>query len=99
MNVFFPSLDKFLVEAGNAEPFDGNVSVDKALKFLGLQNQQEHLPGMVISLMAHQILGVAWMVEKEQGSVKGGCLADEMGLGKVCPLNLSNIISYLDNLF
>ncbi|KAF8804469.1 hypothetical protein BYT27DRAFT_7243611 [Phlegmacium glaucopus] len=75
-------IDKFLVEAGNAESFDGNVSVDKALKFLGLQTHQEHLPGMDIPLMTHQILGVAWMVEKELGSFKGGCLADEMGLGK-----------------
>lgn len=80
----FFSIDKFLVEAGNAESFDGSVSVDKALKFLGLHTQQERLPGMDVSLMAHQILGVAWMVEKEQGFLKGGCLADEMGLGKVC---------------
>lgn len=86
---FLSSIDKFLVEAGNAESFDGNVSVDKALKFLGLQTQQEHLPGMEVLLMAHQVLGVAWMLEKEKSFLKGGCLADEMGLGKVraqpCP--------------
>jgi hypothetical protein len=66
--------------------------VDKALKFLGLKNLDDKLPGMEVSLMAHQALGVAWMVEKEKSVFLGGCLADEMGLGKVsrsnvyCPL-------------
>jgi len=66
--------------------------VDKALKFLGLKNLDDKLPGMEVSLMAHQALGVAWMVEKERSVFLGGCLADEMGLGKVsgsnvcCPL-------------
>jgi SNF2 family DNA or RNA helicase len=73
------------------------VSVDKALKSLGLETQQEHLPGMDISLMAHQILGVAWMVEKEHGFFKGGCLADEMGLGKVCQLILVDSLLYRDD--
>ncbi|PPQ82538.1 hypothetical protein CVT25_007147 [Psilocybe cyanescens] len=77
-------IEKFLVEAGNAESFDGNESVEKALKYLGLTCLQQKLPGMEISLMPHQIMGVAWMIEKERGSLKGGCLADEMGLGKVC---------------
>jgi SNF2 family DNA or RNA helicase len=33
--------------------------------------------------MPHQTIGVAWMVDKEQGKFNGGCLADDMGLGKV----------------
>lgn len=38
---------------------------------------------MDVALMPHQVLGVAWMLDKENGAVQGGCLADEMGLGKV----------------
>lgn len=75
------------------------MSVDKALKFLGLQTQQEHLPGMDISLMAHQILGVAWMIEKEQSFLKGGCLADEMGLGKVSTFNIVDVPLSLNDSF
>ncbi|KAJ6499605.1 SNF2 superfamily protein [Mycena vitilis] len=76
-------IDKFLIEAGNAELFDGNESIDKALEKLGLQSTHELLPSLDIPLMPHQLLCVAWMVENEQKkSIKGGCLADEMGLGK-----------------
>ncbi|CAA7263247.1 unnamed protein product [Cyclocybe aegerita] len=75
-------LEKFLVQAGNAEMFDGNESVDKATKLLGLKGLQDLIPGMEVTLMAHQAIGVAWMVQKEQSDLKGGCLADEMGLGK-----------------
>lgn len=57
--------------------------MDKALAYLGLQHLDEKLPGMDISLMPHQVMGVAWMIEKEKSGIKGGCLADEMGLGKV----------------
>ena len=57
--------------------------MEKALKFLGLKNLDDKLSGMEVSLMAHQVLGVAWMVDKEKSVFLGGCLADEMGLGKV----------------
>ena len=77
------SIDKFLIEAGNAEQFDGNASLDKALEKLGLPTQYDLLPGMQVALMPHQTIGVAWMVDKEQSSLKGGCLGDDMGLGKV----------------
>lgn len=85
------SIEKFLVEAGNAENFDGNETVDKALAYLGLRHLDEKLPGMDISLMAHQVMGVAWMLEKEKSSIRGGCLADEMGLGKVSPCRILDI--------
>ncbi|KAJ6631188.1 SNF2 family N-terminal domain-containing protein [Mycena sp. CBHHK59/15] len=76
-------IDKFLIEAGNAEQFDGNVSVDKAVEKLGLQTKYDLLPSLDIALMPHQLLGVAWMIENERKkSLKGGCVADEMGLGK-----------------
>lgn len=77
------SIDKFLLEAGNAEQFDGNASIDKALEKLELQSQYDLLPGMEVALMPHQTIGVAWMLDKEQSSLKGGCLGDDMGLGKV----------------
>jgi SNF2 family DNA or RNA helicase len=76
------SIDKFLIAAGNAEQFDGNASVDKALEKLGLKSLHNLLPGMAISLLAHQAIGVAWALEREKCGDKGGCLSDEMGLGK-----------------
>ncbi|KIJ63774.1 hypothetical protein HYDPIDRAFT_155277 [Hydnomerulius pinastri MD-312] len=75
-------ISKFLMAAGNAEQFDGNASVDKALEKLGLTGQYQLLPGMAISLMPHQTIGVAWTLEREKSSDKGGLLGDEMGLGK-----------------
>ncbi|KAG1743712.1 SNF2 family N-terminal domain-containing protein [Suillus paluster] len=35
-----------------------------------------------ITLLPHQILGRAWMRDKETGKKRGGILADDMGLGK-----------------
>ncbi|KAJ7275100.1 SNF2 superfamily protein [Mycena rebaudengoi] len=76
-------IDRFLMEAGNAEQFDGNASVENALEKLGLQSKTDLLPSLDIPLMPHQLLGVAWMVELEKKKgMQGGCLADEMGLGK-----------------
>ncbi|EIW77192.1 hypothetical protein CONPUDRAFT_168183 [Coniophora puteana RWD-64-598 SS2] len=75
-------LNQFLLSAGNAEQFEGNESVDNALQRLGLRAQHEHLPGMTISLLAHQVIGVAWALDREKHRDKGGCLADDMGLGK-----------------
>ncbi|KAI0313327.1 SNF2 family N-terminal domain-containing protein [Amylostereum chailletii] len=75
-------IEKFLVDAGNAELFDGNVKVGDALRKLGLPDLVSLLPGMTVALMPYQAIGVAWMLERERGTLKGGCLADEMGLGK-----------------
>lgn len=42
-----------------------------------------HQPeGLKATLMAHQLKGVAWMKNMEDGHNKGGILADDMGLGK-----------------
>ncbi|KIK70117.1 hypothetical protein GYMLUDRAFT_255303 [Collybiopsis luxurians FD-317 M1] len=79
-------IEKFLVEAGNAATFDHNATVDQALKALGLPSLYTPLPGMEIALMAHQAIGVAWMLDKERSSIRGGTLADEMGLGKTVQL-------------
>ncbi|KAL1667297.1 SNF2 family N-terminal domain-containing protein [Schizophyllum commune] len=75
-------IEKFLVEAGNSEQFEDNATVDQAQKKLGMKNQYQLLEGVQVPLMAHQAIGVAWMVDRERSKMKGGCLADEMGLGK-----------------
>ncbi|KAI5120898.1 hypothetical protein M0805_002998 [Coniferiporia weirii] len=75
-------LQHFFHEAGNAELFDGNASVAKSLKRLDLPNLNTPFPGMDITLMPHQAIGVAWMLDKEKSANKGGILSDEMGLGK-----------------
>ena len=76
------SIQEFLRDAGNAEQFDGNASVEKALEQLGLTRRTDLLPGMKVELKIHQIIGVAWMLEQERKPIKGGLLADDMGLGK-----------------
>ena len=81
--VFLFSINKFLIKAGNAEQFDGNPSVDKALERLGLRMQYDFLPEMEVALMPHQTIGAAWMLDKELSYFKGGGLGDDMGLGKV----------------
>lgn len=83
LHIFDFSIDKFLLAAGNAEQFDGNARVDKALEKLGLDGLYRPLPGMEVALMPHQTIGVAWMLEKEKNHYRGGCMSDEMGLGKV----------------
>jgi SNF2 family DNA or RNA helicase len=46
-------------------------------------NLREGTPdAMKFPLLEHQKIGLTWMKEKEQASVKGGILADDMGLGK-----------------
>jgi len=57
--------------------------VAKALAYLDLNTQSDRIPGMTITLLPHQLMGVAWMLQQEKGILAGGCLADEMGLGKV----------------
>ncbi|KAJ7076087.1 SNF2 superfamily protein [Mycena belliarum] len=75
-------IDKFLIQAGNAEQFDGDASIEKAMEKLGLRSTHELLPSLDVPLMPHQLLAVAWMVENEKNSLKGGLLGDQMGLGK-----------------
>lgn len=60
------------------------MTVQKAVKRLGLESKEQLLPGMEVTLMDHQLMGVSWMVEQEaKVGFKGGCLGDDMGLGKV----------------
>ena len=46
------------------EDFKDNVSVAEAQTKLGLQSQDELLPGMSARLLPHQIIGVSWMLEQ-----------------------------------
>ncbi|KAF4616900.1 hypothetical protein D9613_008762 [Agrocybe pediades] len=71
-----------VVAKGNEDSFDQDATIDKALQALNLTDLKDKIPGMEITLMPHQVMGVAWMLEKEKSHIKGGCLADEMGLGK-----------------
>ncbi|EAU82980.1 hypothetical protein CC1G_09242 [Coprinopsis cinerea okayama7 len=92
-------INKFLLLAGNAEQFDGNASVDDALKELGLKNLDDLLPGMAVALMPHQAIGVAWMLKKEKSPLKGGCMADDMGLGKASDLLTLGNMALIDSSF
>ncbi|KAF3936704.1 hypothetical protein ABW19_dt0200732 [Dactylella cylindrospora] len=38
--------------------------------------------GLNVTLLPHQIRGLAWLLKQEDSNVKGGILADDMGLGK-----------------
>ncbi|KAI9619301.1 hypothetical protein H4Q26_011984 [Puccinia striiformis f. sp. tritici PST-130] len=55
--------------------------------------------GLSCKLLPHQVVGVNWMKDREQGKKKGGILADDMGFGEngapkttlvVCPLALKD---------
>ncbi|KAF9003233.1 SNF2 family N-terminal domain-containing protein [Cyathus striatus] len=74
------SMESFIFNASTMEQFDGNANVESARERVGLGGDSV-LPGMKVTLMPHQITGVAWMLDKEDKE-KGGCLGDEMGLGK-----------------
>ncbi|KAF3921942.1 hypothetical protein ABW20_dc0102427 [Dactylellina cionopaga] len=38
--------------------------------------------GLKVTLLPHQIRGLAWLLKQEDSKVKGGILGDDMGLGK-----------------
>ncbi|KAI0255631.1 SNF2 family N-terminal domain-containing protein [Lactifluus subvellereus] len=53
------------------------------MKYLGLKDAKDIIPGMEVRLIPHQIIGVSWMLMQEkEAKYKGGIMADEMGLGK-----------------
>ncbi|KAI9451415.1 SNF2 family N-terminal domain-containing protein [Lactarius psammicola] len=60
-----------------------DMQVKDGMKYLGLKDAKDLLPGMEVRLIPHQIIGVSWMLMQENGTAyKGGILADDMGLGK-----------------
>jgi SNF2 family DNA or RNA helicase len=46
------------------------------------QERKETPHQMCVELREHQKIGLAWLINMEEGSNKGGILADDMGLGK-----------------
>ncbi|WOO76591.1 putative ATP-dependent helicase [Vanrija pseudolonga] len=64
--------------------FNEDTTIEEGMKTLGLATLQDKLPGALFSLMPHQVLGVAFMVKREESSKApfGGLLCDAMGLGK-----------------
>lgn len=84
-------LQKFFKDAGNAEFFDENASITTALQKLGLPSLNVLFPGLSIALMPHQVIGVAWMLDKERAAAfRGGILSDEVRLIIYFGLNLSS---------
>lgn len=71
----------FLQKAAD-DMFDHTSTVEDAAQKIGLTREKPTPPSMVCRLMAHQLMGVAWMVEQENSDSYGGILGDEMGLGK-----------------
>jgi len=45
--------------------FDENVKVEDGLRHLGLPSIRHRLDRMSILLLPHQVLGVAWMLDRE----------------------------------
>ncbi|WVQ98513.1 hypothetical protein IAU59_005639 [Kwoniella sp. CBS 9459] len=67
----------------NLNDFIEDTTVDESLGRLGLQSLTDHLPGLRIQLMPHQVLGVDFMLKQEQNKRHlGGINGDAMGLGK-----------------
>ncbi|KAF8263933.1 SNF2 family N-terminal domain-containing protein [Lactarius quietus] len=59
------------------------MQVMDGMKYLGLKDAKDLIPGMEVRLIPHQIIGVSWMLMQEKETAyKGGVLADDMGLGK-----------------
>lgn len=76
---------KFLDDA--IKNFTGHASVKPA------NDGNWSVKGMKATLQNHQVLGVAFMRQRENGSEpRGGILADQMGLGKTITM-LANIIN------
>ncbi|KAK6536675.1 hypothetical protein TWF281_000896 [Arthrobotrys megalospora] len=46
------------------------------------EEEDGHVDGLTVTLLPHQIRGLAWLLKQEDSKVKGGILADDMGLGK-----------------
>ncbi|KAF8809842.1 SNF2 family DNA-dependent ATPase [Phlegmacium glaucopus] len=68
--------------AKSIENTGDGLSVKEAMKKLGLNGPRDLLPGLEVRLLNHQVIGVAWMLDKERSQDRGGILADDMGLGK-----------------
>ncbi|ESK86005.1 snf2 family dna-dependent atpase [Moniliophthora roreri MCA 2997] len=74
------------------------LTVKGSMKKLGLRDEDDILPGLDVRLLRHQMIGVAWMLDKELKSKdKGGILADDMGLGKTVQMIATMIVNQPKN--
>lgn len=65
------------------DEFKDVESVADARKELSV-GSSDKIPGMSVRLLAHQLIGVSWMVKQEKDiDKKGGILADSMGKSEV----------------
>ena len=70
-------------------------NLTKSLKSLGIDSTTREFPLIKphFKFMDHQIIGINWMKEMEEGLAAGGLLADDCGTGKVCPqISLASFI-------
>ncbi|CAH1403717.1 unnamed protein product [Nezara viridula] len=58
----------------------------KFLRKSDVQEQTEEPEGLRVSLLPHQLIGLAWLEKREKEKPAGGILADDMGLGKTLTL-------------
>lgn len=63
------SYEHFYKAAAEGEDFEGNATVDASAAALGLKSQKDILPGLTITLLPHQLIGVAWMIQQESEPV------------------------------
>jgi hypothetical protein len=93
------SLQEFFASA--LDDWSEDSDVEGALKMLGMESLNDKFKGLEINLMAHQVLGVAFMLEKERNrKFRGGILADAMGIGKVgclCEISVEADVSQTDH--
>ncbi|XP_014275911.1 transcription termination factor 2 isoform X2 [Halyomorpha halys] len=58
----------------------------KFLRKSDVQQTTEQPQGLKVSLLPHQLVGLAWLEKREKEKPAGGILADDMGLGKTLTL-------------
>jgi SNF2 family DNA or RNA helicase len=76
------SLQQFFSESFS--DFNDDATIDDAMQKLGMASMEAKFADMTVNLLPHQILGVAFMLDKERTPrYRGGLLCDAMGLGKV----------------
>ncbi|KAF3904018.1 hypothetical protein AA313_de0206151 [Arthrobotrys entomopaga] len=63
-------------KAANAEKKEGAEEDEEE------EEEDGSVDGLKVTLLPHQIRGLAWLLKQEDSKVKGGILADDMGLGK-----------------
>ncbi|EPS41568.1 hypothetical protein H072_4536 [Dactylellina haptotyla CBS 200.50] len=58
------------------------ASVEKGEEEEEEEEEDGTVDGLKVTLLSHQIHGLAWLLKQEDSKIKGGILADDMGLGK-----------------